>query len=69
MQYLLQQGIRNLILTSGTLAPLKPLISEMNLPNPIKLENPHVIADVQIFARVVGSGPDNIMLNARYSNR
>ena len=34
---------RNVLLTSGTLAPLKSFESELTLEFPIKLENGHVI--------------------------
>lgn len=69
IKYLMKQGIRNLIFTSGTLSPLKPLISEMELPNPIQLINPHIIADSQILVRIVANGPDNVQLNSCYRNR
>lgn len=69
IQYLLEQNLRSLILTSGTLAPLKPLIIEMNMPNSIELENPHIVKPSQVFVKVVGYGPDNVLLDSSYKNR
>jgi regulator of telomere elongation helicase 1 len=40
---LMDKNVRSIILTSGTLAPLKPLISELGIPIKKFLENPHII--------------------------
>lgn len=69
MQYLLNQNIRCLILTSGTLAPLEALVSEMEISIPIRLKNPHIVDDFQVFVKIVGSGPDGNMLNSSYQFR
>lgn len=69
MQHLQRQKIRNLILTSGTLAPLKPIITEMEIQNPVQLTNPHIIKDIQIMVKVVSSGPDCAMLNSSFKYR
>lgn len=69
MQHLQRQKIRNLILTSGTLAPLKPIITEMEIQNPVQLTNPHIIRDIQIMVKVVSSGPDHAMLDSSFKYR
>lgn len=69
MQQLLRKNIRNLILTSGTLAPLKPLITEMGISNPIQLTNPHIIEKFQMFVKVIGNGPNKITHNSSFKKR
>lgn len=69
MNMLMDQGIRSLILTSGTLAPLNPLISELQLRVNVRLENPHVISGSQICVKIVPKGPDGKNLNCNYQNR
>lgn len=69
MNMFMGSGLRSLILTSGTLAPLKPLISELELKVDIKLENPHIITSEQVCVKIVPAGPDKEPLNCSYSNR
>lgn len=69
MNSLMDQGVKCVILTSGTLAPLAPLISELELKVDVKLENPHIITKNQIFIRVINKGPDMEMLTCTYQNR
>lgn len=69
IKHLFQQEIRSLILTSGTLAPLRPLISEMEIPNPLHLENPHIIDQSQVLVKIVERGADGELFDTRYSNR
>lgn len=69
MQYLLDQDIRCLILTSGTLAPLEALTSEMEISMPIRLTNLHIIEDFQVHVKVVGNGPDGESLTSSFVNR
>lgn len=69
MQSLLEQGIRCIILTSGTLAPLKPLITELGINVGVQLENPHVVTNKQICVKILGTGPDGVLLNSGYQNR
>ncbi|XP_053678569.1 regulator of telomere elongation helicase 1 homolog [Anopheles nili] len=69
MRRLLGRGIRSIILTSGTLAPLKPLISELGIPIDVCLENPHIISQNQVYVKVVSHGPDKFELNSSYSTR
>lgn len=69
MKLLLNQGIKCLILTSGTLAPLKPLISELEINVGVRLENPHIIGSDQICVRIIPAGPDSEPLNSNFQNR
>uniref|UniRef100_A0A670ZCX6 Regulator of telomere elongation helicase 1 n=1 Tax=Pseudonaja textilis TaxID=8673 RepID=A0A670ZCX6_PSETE len=58
MQELVRQGVRSIILTSGTLSPLSTFALEMQIPFPVSLENPHVIDEHQIFnlVRIIPNG-------------
>lgn len=69
MQFLFTKDIRSLILTSGTLAPLKPLITEMDLGNAIQLKNPHIIQPFQVCVKIIESGPNKIRLDSSFGNR
>lgn len=69
MQSLLELGIRSIILTSGTLAPLKPLISELGINIAVTLENQHVVTNQQICVKILGTGPDGVPLHSGYENR
>ncbi|XP_057860129.2 regulator of telomere elongation helicase 1 homolog isoform X2 [Cryptomeria japonica] len=62
-------GVRSIILTSGTLAPLESFAVELNLPFDVRLENPHVIESNQIWVGVVSSGPSGRPLNSSYRTR
>lgn len=69
MKQLIDQNVRSIILTSGTLAPLKPLISELGIPIGVQLENPHIIKSNQIYVKIISQGPDAVPLNSNYQNR
>lgn len=69
MRLLLGSGVKSIILTSGTLAPLKPLISELELNVQVRLENPHIIKDNQIAVKILNKGPDGVELNSNFQNR
>ncbi|XP_034244080.1 regulator of telomere elongation helicase 1 homolog [Thrips palmi] len=69
MKGLLNLGVHSIIVTSGTLSPLPPLISELGIPINITLENKHVITRDQVFVSVVSCGPDNEPLNSSFQNR
>lgn len=62
-------GVRSVILTSGTLAPLDSFALELKLPFEVRLENPHVIGPDQIWVGVVSSGPSGRSLNSSYRTR
>lgn len=65
----LRQGIKCVILTSGTLAPLRPLISELEIKIDVRLENPHIVGKDQVCIKIIPNGPDNEPLNCSYRNR
>ena len=49
MRGMLEQGVRSLLLTSGTLSPLNSFAQEMGVPFQHVLENPHVIKPSQLL--------------------
>ncbi|KAG9474605.1 hypothetical protein GDO78_004740, partial [Eleutherodactylus coqui] len=69
MNDLERQGVRSIILTSGTLCPLSSFTMEMKIPFPVTLENPHVIEKHQIWVGVVPQGPDGAQLSSAYDRR
>ncbi|XP_030755361.1 regulator of telomere elongation helicase 1 homolog isoform X1 [Sitophilus oryzae] len=69
MDMILSNNIKALILTSGTLAPLKPFISELELKVTVQLENPHIIGSNQICVKILTAGSDGEPLNSSYQNR
>nr|XP_033320828.1 regulator of telomere elongation helicase 1 homolog [Megalopta genalis]XP_033320829.1 regulator of telomere elongation helicase 1 homolog [Megalopta genalis]XP_033320830.1 regulator of telomere elongation helicase 1 homolog [Megalopta genalis] len=69
MQQLFEQGVRSIVLTSGTLSPLKPFISELQIPIDVQLENPHIIKGDQVCVGVLSQGPDGHALNSSYNTR
>lgn len=69
MEMLLNFNIYSLILTSGTLAPLKPLISELELKVEVRIENPHIVEGDQVCVKILTNGPDGELLNCNYQNR
>uniref|UniRef100_A0A8C0HYX6 Regulator of telomere elongation helicase 1 n=1 Tax=Balaenoptera musculus TaxID=9771 RepID=A0A8C0HYX6_BALMU len=69
MRELVRQGVRTLILTSGTLAPVSSFTLEMQIPFPVCLENPHVIDKHQIWVGIVPKGPDGAQLSSAFDKR
>ncbi|XP_071836149.1 regulator of telomere elongation helicase 1-like isoform X2 [Apostichopus japonicus] len=69
MQELVSQGVRSIILTSGTLSPLASFKSELKINFPVQLENPHVIKKHQMVVGIVTKGPDRRQLDSSYKNR
>ncbi|XP_076022253.1 regulator of telomere elongation helicase 1 isoform X2 [Genypterus blacodes] len=69
MQELVNQKVRSIILTSGTLSPLSSFTSEMRIPFPVCLENSHVIERDQVFVGIVEKGPDGVMLSSAFDRR
>ncbi|XP_072224081.1 regulator of telomere elongation helicase 1 [Leuresthes tenuis] len=69
MQDLENQGVRCIILTSGTLSPLSSFTSEMRIKFPVCLENGHVIERDQIFVTVIDRGPDGVHLSSAFDRR
>ena len=69
MRALKEKGARCVVLTSGTLSPMSSFASELALPFPVRLENPHVIAPDQVWGGVVPVGPSGKRLNSSYRFR
>ncbi|XP_054247853.1 regulator of telomere elongation helicase 1 [Indicator indicator] len=69
MQELVHQGVRSIILTSGTLSPLSSFTMEMQIPFPVCLENPHVISKHQLWVGIIPKGPDGTELASNYERR
>ncbi|XP_047390881.1 regulator of telomere elongation helicase 1 isoform X2 [Sciurus carolinensis] len=69
MRELIRQGVHTLILTSGTLAPLSSFTLEMQIPFPVRLENPHVIDKHQLWVGVIPKGPDGAQLSSAFDKR
>lgn len=69
MTALSDMQVRSILLTSGTLSPLGSFAAELGLPFEVRLENPHVIDQSQIWAGVVTIGPQGYHLNSSYSSR
>ncbi|XP_066932023.1 Fanconi anemia group J protein homolog [Clytia hemisphaerica] len=59
---------RTIVLTSGTLSPMKSFSSELGVDFPISLEANHVIDDSQVLVGNIGSGPTNIAIKANFQN-
>jgi regulator of telomere elongation helicase 1 len=69
MKEILDQGVRNVVLASGTLSPMSSWATEMQMNFEVKLENKHVIREDQLLAAVVRKGPSGVTLNSSYKNR
>ncbi|XP_025996451.1 regulator of telomere elongation helicase 1 homolog isoform X2 [Solenopsis invicta] len=69
MEQMVEQGIRSVVLTSGTLSPLKSFISELGIPIAVQLENPHIVTKGQVCVGILSQGPDNHPLNSSYNTR
>ncbi|KAM6457881.1 regulator of telomere elongation helicase 1 isoform 3-T5 [Liasis olivaceus] len=69
MHELVRQGVRTILLTSGTLSPVSSFAMEMQIPFPVCLENPHVIDKHQIWVGIIPKGPDGGLLSSTYEKR
>ncbi|XP_046916905.2 LOW QUALITY PROTEIN: regulator of telomere elongation helicase 1 [Dermatophagoides farinae] len=69
IQSLKREGIYNLIITSGTLAPLESFEMEMGIPFHVKLQNSHVILSDQLSIQVVAKDPNGNLLCGSYDKR
>nr|CCA14540.1 conserved hypothetical protein [Albugo laibachii Nc14] len=63
------KNVYNIILTSGTLSPLKTTIRELGIEFPIQLENKHVIDASQAWVGVLSKGVTGKRLNSSYNYR
>ena len=66
---LLDLGVRSAILTSGTLAPLSITAKEFRQTFPIRLENPHIIRDHQVWCGALSKGVTSKIVNGSFKNR
>ena len=69
MRELEKSKVKSIILASGTLAPLKPLEYELQIPFRFQLENEHIIRDEHLYAAVVRHGPTPILLSSSFEHR
>ena len=69
MQDFIRQGVYSIILTSGTLSPINSFSSELKIPFPITLQNPHVIDFSQISVQVLCKGCNGVEFFSTYKNR
>ena len=67
---LCELGVKSLLLASGTLSPMDSFASELRAPFPVRLENPHVIPQENVWAGTFLKGPSNsVSLNSSYRFR
>ncbi|XP_023730407.1 regulator of telomere elongation helicase 1 homolog [Lactuca sativa] len=69
MEEFAKRDVGSIILTSGTLSPMDSFAEELKLNFPIRLENPHVIQDNQLWAGIVPVGPSGHPFNSSYRTR
>ena len=62
-------GVRNIVVTSGTLSPLQSFSQELRLTFDVSIENPHVVDDSQVWLGIVPSGPSGAKLNSSFKSR
>ncbi|XP_037598373.1 Fanconi anemia group J protein [Cebus imitator] len=60
--------VRTIVLTSGTLSPMKSFSSELGVTFTIQLEANHVIKNSQVWVGTIGSGPKGRNLCATFQN-
>ncbi|KAJ6216625.1 hypothetical protein RDWZM_007782 [Blomia tropicalis] len=66
---LMNMGVYNLIITSGTLSPLESFECEMGISFPVKLQNNHVIDRNQLSVQLISKDPNGFDLSGSYENR
>lgn len=64
-----EEKIGSVLLTSGTLSPLDTFANELQIPFPIRLENDHVVDRRQIIVSCVSAGPGNCPLDSSFKCR
>ncbi|ORZ40332.1 helicase C-terminal domain-domain-containing protein [Catenaria anguillulae PL171] len=64
-----RQGVRSMILASGTLSPIHSFRQEMGIEVGYTLENDHVVDQSQVFVGIVPNGPNGIALSSAYETR
>lgn len=69
MKDLVDQRIRCLIMTSSTLTPFLPMLSELRIPMPIQHVNGHVVRRFQVCAKIVSEGVGSVTMDSTLDNR
>ncbi|XP_022696007.1 regulator of telomere elongation helicase 1 homolog [Varroa jacobsoni] len=69
MNSIIMAGVHSLILTSGTLSPMKTLATELGVPFQVQLSNDHIITPDKIAVMCIPQGPDRTELISTYQNR
>ncbi|CAD7960090.1 unnamed protein product [Amoebophrya sp. A120] len=69
MTDLQDQGVRSIIITSGTLSPLTSTKKSLGVPFNVELSNRHVIKQSQVMAQVIPRGPTNREWLGTFQNR
>ena len=62
-------GVSCLVLSSGTFNPLNSFADQLHVPFSVRLENPHVIKNHQIWLSAIKKGPRGLKLNSSYRYR
>ncbi|XP_034231527.1 regulator of telomere elongation helicase 1 homolog [Thrips palmi] len=74
MKSLMEKGVHSFIVTSGTLAPLRPLRESLSIPFQVELLNEHVVDSSQVLSLCVTEAPTctgdkKELLDVSYNNR
>uniref|UniRef100_A0A914QI28 ATP-dependent helicase C-terminal domain-containing protein n=1 Tax=Panagrolaimus davidi TaxID=227884 RepID=A0A914QI28_9BILA len=69
MKLISSRGIRSIIVTSGTLAPLPAFLTSMGIPFQFKLENEHIAKQNQVMIGALKKASTKIELLGTYKNR
>lgn len=69
MRKIFKNGIRSIIVTSGTLAPFEGLKNEIKIPFNVELANRHIIQKNQISINILKKGPSGVALNSSFQTR
>ena len=69
MRQLQELGVRSVVLTSGTLSPMRALQHDLGIPFEVRLTNPHVVRKDALSVSVLGSGPGGIGLSSSFTRR
>ncbi|XP_074079656.1 Fanconi anemia group J protein [Macrotis lagotis] len=64
----INNNVRTIVLTSGTLSPMKSFSSELGVTFAIQLEANHVIQNSQVWVGTIGSGPKGRNLCATFQH-
>ena len=65
----LKYKVHSMILTSGTLSPMDSFACDLMINFPIRLENPHLISNDQVYVGILSHGPRKHVLSSEYKTR